>query len=148
MFYLYFCSEDPNFYFGFAIWVSCISTGPSQEIFSFSFAGSGANILDAGCKSQLLSFSDISKRFGNSDMLLFQLIQQSMLFTSHDWEQIQIIFWDWRTMTQTACLEESHMMMLPRLMCLFDTNGNIKDDDHLVSIGGSIKKPLLQSSSL
>lgn len=39
-----------------ALQVSCINTGPSQEVFSFSFGGAGGNLLAAGCKSQVLSF--------------------------------------------------------------------------------------------
>ncbi|CAA0832026.1 Transducin/WD40 repeat-like superfamily protein [Striga hermonthica] len=104
--------------------VSCINTGPSQEVFSFSFGGPGDNLLAAGCKSQVL-------------------------------------FWDWRTMKQTACLEESHTEDVTQvhfvpghsnklvsgsvdgLMCLFDTSGDINDDDHLISVynvGTSIGK--------
>ncbi|KZV32357.1 WD repeat-containing protein 89 [Dorcoceras hygrometricum] len=124
---LYSCSSDSTI----RAWdsrscqqVSCVSTGPSQEIFSFSFGGSGANLLAAGCNSQ-------------------------------------IIFWDWRTMKRTACLEESHMddvtqvhfvpsnqsklvsASVDGLMCLFDTSGNINEDEHLVSVfnvGTSIGK--------
>ncbi|KAK6120211.1 hypothetical protein DH2020_046117 [Rehmannia glutinosa] len=104
--------------------VSCINTGPSQEVFSFSFGGPDDNLLAAGCKSQIL-------------------------------------FWDWRTMKQTACLEESHTEDVTQvhfvpghpsklvsasvdgLMCLFDTSGDINDDDHLMSVfnvGSSIGK--------
>ncbi|KAL6515985.1 hypothetical protein OROGR_019290 [Orobanche gracilis] len=104
--------------------VSCINTGPSQEVFSFSFGGPGDNLLAAGCKSQ-------------------------------------IRVWDWRTMKQIACLEESHTEDVTQvhfilghpcklvsastdgLMCLFDTSGDINDDDHLVSVvnvGTSIGK--------
>ncbi|KAK6154191.1 hypothetical protein DH2020_013830 [Rehmannia glutinosa] len=100
--------------------VSCINTGPSEEVFSFSFGGSDDILLAAGCKSQIL-------------------------------------FWDWRTMKQTACLEESHTEDVTQifnrmvhfvpghpsklvsasvdgLMCLFDTSGDINDDDHLMSV--------------
>ncbi|KAL0459659.1 UNVERIFIED_CONTAM: WD repeat-containing protein GTS1 [Sesamum latifolium] len=95
--------------------VSSINAGSSQEVFSFSFGGAGDNLLAAGCTSQIL-------------------------------------FWDWRTMKQVACLEESHMEDVTQvhfvpghqgklvsasvdgLMCLFDTNGDINDDDHLVSV--------------
>ncbi|XP_011079679.1 WD repeat-containing protein 89 homolog [Sesamum indicum] len=119
---LYSCSSDCTF----RAWdsrsfqqVSCINAGSSQEVFSFSFGGAGDNLLAAGCKSQIL-------------------------------------FWDWRTMKQVACLEESHMEDVTQvhfipghqgklvsasvdgLMCLFDTNGDINDDDHLVSVSGII----------
>ncbi|KAK4482188.1 hypothetical protein RD792_009329 [Penstemon davidsonii] len=104
--------------------VSCINTGPSQEVFSFSFGGASDNLLAAGCNSQIL-------------------------------------FWDWRNMKQTACLEESHMEDVTQvhfipghqdklvsasvdgLICLFDTGGDINDDDHMASVlnvGTSIGK--------
>jgi WD40 repeat protein len=37
--------------------VSCIDSGSSQEIFSFSFGGSNDNLLAAGAKSQVLTVS-------------------------------------------------------------------------------------------
>ncbi|XP_065861321.1 WD repeat-containing protein GTS1 isoform X1 [Euphorbia lathyris] len=104
--------------------VSCIRTGSNEEIFSFSFGGSTDNLLAAGSKSQ-------------------------------------IFFWDWRNMKQVACLEESHVddvtqvhfvpghqnkllsASVDGLMCIFDTNGDINDDDHLESVmntGTSIGK--------
>uniref|UniRef100_A0A5B6Z656 Uncharacterized protein n=1 Tax=Davidia involucrata TaxID=16924 RepID=A0A5B6Z656_DAVIN len=104
--------------------VSCVSAGPSQEIFSFSFGGLGDNLLAAGIKSQ-------------------------------------VFFWDWRTKKQVACLEESHMddvtqvhfvpdhqnklvsASVDGLMCIFDTGGDINDDDHLesvINVGASIGK--------
>uniref|UniRef100_A0A5B6Z357 Uncharacterized protein n=1 Tax=Davidia involucrata TaxID=16924 RepID=A0A5B6Z357_DAVIN len=104
--------------------VSCVSAGPSQEIFSFSFGGLGDNLLAAGIKSQ-------------------------------------VFFWDWRTKKQVACLEESHMddvtqvhfipdhrnklvsASVDGLMCIFDTGGDINDDDHLdsvINVGTSIGK--------
>ncbi|XP_041991851.1 WD repeat-containing protein GTS1-like [Salvia splendens] len=124
---LYSCSSDSTI----RAWdsrsfqqVACISAGPSEELFSFSFGGSDGNLVAAGCKSQIL-------------------------------------LWDWRTMKQTACLEESHMddvtqvhfipghqnkllsASVDGLMCLFDTSGEINDDDHLLSVfnvGTSIGK--------
>ncbi|KAL5561476.1 hypothetical protein UlMin_031223 [Ulmus minor] len=95
--------------------VSSINAGPSQEIFSFSFGGSTDNLLSAGCNSQLL-------------------------------------FWDWRNKKQVACLEESHMEDITQvhfvpsqpnklvsasvdgLICIFDTEGDINDDDNLESV--------------
>lgn len=38
----------------FAMQVACISVGPSEEVFSFSFGGAGGNLVAAGCKSQVL----------------------------------------------------------------------------------------------
>ncbi|XP_052203575.1 WD repeat-containing protein GTS1 [Diospyros lotus] len=104
--------------------VSCLNAGSSEEVFCFSFGGPGDNLLAAGCKSQIL-------------------------------------FWDWRTKKQIACLEESHMEDVTQvhfvpshqnklltasvdgLMCIFDTGGNIDDDDHLesvINVGTSIGK--------
>nr|GLL42587.1 WD repeat-containing protein 89 homolog [Ipomoea trifida] len=104
--------------------VSCINAGPSQEVFSFSFGGAADNLVAAGCNSQIL-------------------------------------FWDWRTQKRVACLDESHMedvtqvQFIPGhqnkllsasvdgLICLFDTGGDINDDDHLASVlnvGTSIGK--------
>ncbi|CDP03503.1 unnamed protein product [Coffea canephora] len=104
--------------------VSFINAGPSEEVFSFSFGGPADNLLAAGCKSQ-------------------------------------VVFWDWRTMKKAACLEESHMEDVTQvhfvpghqnkllsasvdgLMCLFDTSGDINEDDHLESVlnvGTSIGK--------
>ncbi|XP_006359385.1 WD repeat-containing protein 89 homolog isoform X1 [Solanum tuberosum] len=104
--------------------VFSVNAGPSQEIFSFSFGGPNHNLLAAGCNSQIL-------------------------------------FWDCRTKCQVACLEESHtedvtqVHFIPGyddrlisasvdgLMCLFDTGGDINDDDQMVSVlnvGTSIGK--------
>ncbi|KAH8489188.1 hypothetical protein H0E87_024727 [Populus deltoides] len=104
--------------------VSCIDSGSSQEIFSFSFGGSNDNLLAAGAKSQVL-------------------------------------FWDWRNGKQVACLEESHIEDVTQvhfvpdnrnkllsasvdgLMCIFNTDGDINDDDDLesvINVGTSIGK--------
>ncbi|GMN38018.1 hypothetical protein TIFTF001_007271 [Ficus carica] len=104
--------------------VSSFSAGSSQEIFSFSFGGSTGNLLSAGCKAQIL-------------------------------------FWDWRNKKQVACLEECHVEdvtqvhFIPNhlnklasasvdgLICIFDTDGDINDDDNLdsvINVGTSIGK--------
>ncbi|KAJ4957177.1 hypothetical protein NE237_013960 [Protea cynaroides] len=104
--------------------VSLLSTASAQEVFSFSFGGSNGYLLAAGCKSQIL-------------------------------------FWDWRNVKQVACLEESHVddvtqvhfvpdqrsklisASVDGLICIFNTDGNISDDDHLESVmnvGTSIGK--------
>ncbi|GAV87174.1 WD40 domain-containing protein [Cephalotus follicularis] len=104
--------------------VSCINAGCAREIFSFSFGGAADNLLAAGCQSQIL-------------------------------------FWDWRNKKQVACLEESHMEDVTQvhfvpdhqnklisasvdgLICVFDTAGEIDDDDHLdsvINVGTSIGK--------
>ncbi|KAG6606965.1 WD repeat-containing protein 89-like protein [Cucurbita argyrosperma subsp. argyrosperma] len=104
--------------------VSSISAGPSQEIFSFAYGGSSMNLLAAGCKSQIL-------------------------------------FWDWRNRKQVACLEDSHVEDVTQvhfipghqaklasasvdgLVCIFDTNGDIDDDEHMdsvINVGTSVGK--------
>lgn len=95
--------------------VSTLRAGFSQEVFSFCFGGSSGNLLAGGSNAQIL-------------------------------------FWDWRNGKQVACLEESHMEDVTQvrfvpdqqnklisssvdgLICLFDTDGQIDDDDHLESV--------------
>ncbi|XP_020588453.1 WD repeat-containing protein 89 homolog [Phalaenopsis equestris] len=104
--------------------VSLIKANSCQEIFSFCIGGASSNLLAGG---------------GNS----------------------QILFWDWRNSKQVACLEESHMddvtqvrfapnqqnklisSSVDGLLCLFDTDGHIDDDNNLESVmnvGTSIAK--------
>lgn len=104
--------------------VSSLNTGSSQEIYSISFGGSNGNLLAAGCDAQ-------------------------------------ISFWDWRNGKQVACLEESHMEDVTQvrfapnqsnklisasvdgLLCVFDTSGQIDDEDHLdsvMNVGTSVSK--------
>ncbi|KAM5564013.1 WD repeat-containing protein GTS1 [Rosa sericea] len=104
--------------------VSSFHSGSSEEIFSFSFGGSSNNLLAAGCNSQIL-------------------------------------LWDWRNDKQVACLEDSHVEDVTQvhfipdhqskllsasvdgLLCIFDTDGEINEDDHLESVlnvGTSIGK--------
>ncbi|KAJ3695678.1 hypothetical protein LUZ60_001055 [Juncus effusus] len=95
--------------------ISLLRAGPSQEMFSFCFGGSSGNLLVAGSNSQVL-------------------------------------FWDWRNGKQVTCLEESHMddvtqvrfvpdkynklisSSIDGLICLFDTDGDISDDNSLSSV--------------
>ncbi|KAG6749878.1 hypothetical protein POTOM_046950 [Populus tomentosa] len=114
--------------------VSCIDSGSSQEIFSFSFGGSNDNLLAAGAKSQVLTVSFLN---------------------------LLVLFWDWRNGKQVACLEESHIEDVTQvhfvpdnrnkllsasvdgLMCIFNTDGDINDDDDLesvINVGTSIGK--------
>ncbi|KAL0896233.1 hypothetical protein Bca101_080194 [Brassica carinata] len=104
--------------------VACIDADNDQEVFSFSFGGSGDHLLAAGCKEQ-------------------------------------VCLWDWRNSKQVACLQESHMddvtqvhfvpnnrnklvsASVDGLICLFNTEGDINDDDHLdsvINVGTSIGK--------
>ncbi|TVU51611.1 hypothetical protein EJB05_03051 [Eragrostis curvula] len=95
--------------------ISLLRGGASQEMFSFSFGGSSGNLLAAGSNSQVL-------------------------------------LWDWRNSKQVACLEESHMddvtqvkfapnqpsklisAAVDGLVCVFDTDGDIDEDSHLLSV--------------
>lgn len=104
--------------------VSKLNGGNLQEVFSFSFGGSSGNLVAAGCKNEVL-------------------------------------IWDWRNGKQMACLEECHVddvtqvhfspdhrnklisASVDGLICKFDTEGNINDDDHLESVmnvGTSVAK--------
>uniref|UniRef100_A0A452XGB0 Uncharacterized protein n=1 Tax=Aegilops tauschii subsp. strangulata TaxID=200361 RepID=A0A452XGB0_AEGTS len=95
--------------------ISLLNAGPSHEMFSFSFGGTSGNLLAAGSSSKVL-------------------------------------LWDWRSSKQVACLEESHMddvtqvrfapnqqsklisAAIDGLICVFDTDGDINEDDHLLSV--------------
>ncbi|XP_013634044.1 PREDICTED: WD repeat-containing protein 89 homolog isoform X2 [Brassica oleracea var. oleracea] len=73
----------------------------------------------------------------------------------------QVCLWDWRNSKQVACLQESHMddvtqvhfvpnnrnklvsASVDGLICLFNTEGDINDDDHLdsvINVGTSVGK--------
>jgi WD40 repeat protein len=83
---------------------------PSQELWSFSLGGGSGNVVAAGANSQILC-------------------------------------WDWRTKQQLACLEDCHTEAVTQvafhptkkeklvsasvdgLMCIFDTKGDINDDE-------------------
>ncbi|XP_008672316.1 WD repeat-containing protein GTS1-like isoform X1 [Zea mays] len=95
--------------------ISLLRGGVSQEMFTFAFGGSNGSLLAAGSNAQVL-------------------------------------FWDWRSSRQIACLEESHMddvtqvkftpdqqsklisAAVDGLICVFDTDGDIDDDNHLLSV--------------
>ncbi|KAI4974123.1 hypothetical protein ZWY2020_047403 [Hordeum vulgare] len=95
--------------------ISLLNGGPSHEMFSFSFGGTSGNLLAAGSNSKVL-------------------------------------LWDWRSSKQVSCLEESHMddvtqvrfapnqqsklisASVDGLMCVFDTDGDINEDDHLLTV--------------
>ncbi|XP_062203683.1 WD repeat-containing protein GTS1-like [Phragmites australis] len=95
--------------------ISLLRGGASQEMFSFSFGGSSGNLIAAGSNAQVL-------------------------------------LWDWRNSKQVACLEESHMddvtqakfapnhqsklisAAVDGLVCVFDTDGDIDEDNHLLSV--------------
>ncbi|CAL4907057.1 unnamed protein product [Urochloa decumbens] len=95
--------------------ISALRGSASQEMFTFSFGGSSGNLLAAGSNAQVL-------------------------------------LWDWRNSKQVACLEESHMddvtqvkfapnqqsklisAAVDGLACVFDTDGDIDEDNHLLSV--------------
>uniref|UniRef100_A0A1J3HUC2 Putative NOT transcription complex subunit VIP2 n=1 Tax=Noccaea caerulescens TaxID=107243 RepID=A0A1J3HUC2_NOCCA len=104
--------------------ILCIDAENDQKIFSFSYGGAGDHLLAGACNEQVL-------------------------------------LWDWRNSKQVACLEESHMddvtqvhfaphnrnkllsASVDGLICLFNTEGAISDDDHLesvINVGTSIGK--------
>ncbi|XP_076888573.1 WD repeat-containing protein GTS1-like [Bidens hawaiensis] len=104
--------------------VSCLSAGPSQEVFSFSFGGSGDNLLAAGCKSQILFWDWRNKK------------QVACLEESHMDDVTQVHFVPEQ---QNKLLSAS----IDGLICTFDTSGEINDDDYLESVmnvGTSIGK--------
>ncbi|KAK3041497.1 hypothetical protein RJ639_000474 [Escallonia herrerae] len=111
--------------------VSCLSAGPSEEIFSFSFGGSGNNLLAAGCKSQVLLWDWRMKK------------QVACLEESHmdDVTQVDSAVCDVHFVPdhQNKLISAS----VDGLLCTFDTSGDINDDDNLesvINIGTSIGK--------
>ncbi|XAR61327.1 hypothetical protein NMG60_11034999 [Bertholletia excelsa] len=104
--------------------VSCVSAGPSQEIFCISFGGSDNNFLAAGSKSQIF-FWDWRTR-----------MQIACLEESHtdDVTQVHFVPYNQNKLVSTS---------VDGLMCLFDVSGSINDDDHLesvINVGTSIGK--------
>ncbi|CAI0440439.1 unnamed protein product [Linum tenue] len=95
--------------------VSCITAGPSQEVFSFSFGGSNDNLLAAGCKSQILFWDWRNKR------------QVACLEDSHVDDVTQVHFIPGR---QDKLVSAS----VDGLMCIFNTGGSINDEDELDSV--------------
>ncbi|PSS14673.1 WD repeat-containing protein [Actinidia chinensis var. chinensis] len=104
--------------------VSAVNAGPSQDIFSFSFGGSGDNLLAAGSKSQIFFWDWRTKK------------QIACLEESHMDDVTQVHFVpDHRNKLVSASVDG--------LMCMFDTRGSINDDDHLesvINVGTSIGK--------
>ncbi|PWA52650.1 transducin/WD40 repeat-like superfamily protein [Artemisia annua] len=104
--------------------VACLNAGPSQEIFSFSFGGTGDNLLAAGCKSQILFWDWRSKN------------QVACLEESHMDDVTQVRFVPGQ---QNKLVSAS----IDGLICTFDTSGEINDEDHMESVmnvGTSIGK--------
>ncbi|XP_023747899.1 WD repeat-containing protein GTS1 [Lactuca sativa] len=104
--------------------VSCLNAGPSQEIFSFSFGGSGDHLLAAGCKSQILFWDWRNKK------------QVACLEESHMDDVTQVHF---------VPNEKNKLISasIDGLICTYDTSGEINDDDHLqsvINVGTSIGK--------
>ncbi|KAK2990619.1 hypothetical protein RJ640_019899 [Escallonia rubra] len=138
--------------------VSCVSAGPSEEIFSFSFGGVSNNLLAAGCKSQVLLWDWRMKK------------QVACLEESHmdDVTQVDSAVCDLHVPNANydcnallvQCVDEmvqlrasvhfvpDHQNKLisasvDGLLCTFDTSGDINDDDNLesvINIGTSIGK--------
>ncbi|KAL8548635.1 hypothetical protein ACS0TY_007790 [Phlomoides rotata] len=124
---LYSCSSDSTL----RAWdtrsfqqVSCLNTGSSQEVFSFSFGGADGNLLAAGCNAQILLWDWRTMK------------QTACLEESHMEDVTQVHFVPGH---QSKLLSAS----VDGLMCLFDASGDINDDDHLMSVfnlGTSIGK--------
>ncbi|GAB2282023.1 Protein gts1 [Dionaea muscipula] len=103
--------------------VSSVNAGPCQEVFTFSFGGSG-DLLAGGCKSQIL-FWDWRN-----------LKQIACLEECHVDDVTQVHFIPG---AQNKLLSAS----VDGLMCIFDTARDINDDEHLESVmnvGTSIGK--------
>ncbi|KAI4365691.1 hypothetical protein MLD38_021656 [Melastoma candidum] len=104
--------------------VSRISAGPSQEVFSFSFGGSGDYLLSAGCKSQILFWDWRNKK------------QVACLEDCHGDDVTQVLF---VPQHPNKLISAS----LDGLICSFDTAGDINDDDNLdavINVGTSVGK--------
>ncbi|KAL4572114.1 hypothetical protein LXL04_018883 [Taraxacum kok-saghyz] len=95
--------------------VSCLNAGPSQEIFSFSFGGSGDNLLAAGCKSQILFWDWRNKK------------QVACLEESHLDDVTQVHF---------VPNEKNKLISasIDGLICTFDASGDINDDESMQSV--------------
>ncbi|KAF9604929.1 hypothetical protein IFM89_011296 [Coptis chinensis] len=84
--------------------VSLFNAGSMQEVFSFSFGGASDNLLAAGCKTEVACLEE-----------------------SHVDDVTQVQFCpDHRNKLFSASVDG--------LICTFDTEGNINDDDHLESV--------------
>ncbi|GMH02662.1 hypothetical protein Nepgr_004501 [Nepenthes gracilis] len=103
--------------------VSSVHAGPSQEVFSFSFCGSG-DLLAGGCKSQILLWDWRNMK------------PMACLAECHVEDVTQVHFIPG---TQKKLLSAS----VDGLICIFDATGDVNDDDHLESVmnvGTSIGK--------
>ncbi|XP_062202856.1 WD repeat-containing protein GTS1-like isoform X2 [Phragmites australis] len=79
-------------------------------------------------------------------------LEESHLQSHRFKDSIRVLLWDWRSSKQLACLEESHMddvtqvkfapnqqsklisAAVDGLVCVFDTDGDIDEDSHLLSV--------------
>ncbi|XWS46671.1 hypothetical protein CRYUN_Cryun14cG0087700 [Craigia yunnanensis] len=142
--------------------VSCITAGSSQEIFSFSFGGSDDNLLAAGCLSQAyLSFycvfyhtgvtkyfsgiggirsklhawrnsnmEDVTQCFSNKLVDIGILLVESCSLLSL---LVFILIVD-RFIFIPGYQNKLASASADGLICIFDTSGDINDDDHLKSV--------------
>ncbi|KAK4407018.1 WD repeat-containing protein GTS1 [Sesamum angolense] len=150
---LYSCSSDSTL----RAWdsrsfqqVSSINAGSSQEVFSFSFGGAGDNLLAVGCKSQILLGLEDDEAGGmlggishggchSGDPITFGFLTSNReigLFWLDKMNLAEILY---MYAFLTVHFIPGHQGKLVSasvdgLMCLFDTNGDINDDDHLVSV--------------
>ncbi|CAN0860744.1 WD repeat-containing protein GTS1 [Linum grandiflorum] len=99
--------------------VSCITAGPAQEVFSFSFGGSDDNLLAAGCKSQVLFWDWRNKR------QVACLEDSHMDDVTQYFKQVHFV-----PGHQNKLLSAS----MDGLACVFNTGGDINEDDDLDSV--------------
>uniref|UniRef100_A0A803L9W7 Uncharacterized protein n=1 Tax=Chenopodium quinoa TaxID=63459 RepID=A0A803L9W7_CHEQI len=113
------------------------------------------------CRGHTSTINEIAFADSSSPHLLLSCSSDATIRAWDTRNLQQILIWDWRNKKQVACLEESHVEDVTQvrfvpgtqnklisasvdgLMCLFDTAGDINDDDHLYSVmnvGTSIGK--------
>ncbi|KAB5569447.1 hypothetical protein DKX38_003240 [Salix brachista] len=131
--------------------VSCISAGSSQEIFSFSFGGSNDNLLAAGAKSQILFWDwrngkqvacleeshieDVTQEAAPIIVAFTQHVMHYFLLNPKVFVVVVHFVPDNRNKLLSASVDG--------LMCIFNTDGDINDDDNLesvINVGTSIGK--------
>nr|CAD1834952.1 unnamed protein product [Ananas comosus var. bracteatus] len=117
--------------------ISMLSAGSPQEIFSFSFGGSSGNLLAAGSNAQVLfwdwrnqkQLACLEESNGGCDTSIYcsELMNRKTMHVRFVPSQ------------QNKLISSS----VDGLLCLFDTDGEINDDDNLLSVmneGTSIAK--------
>ncbi|KAJ6940965.1 hypothetical protein NC651_006930 [Populus alba x Populus x berolinensis] len=126
--------------------VSCISAGSSQEIFSFSFGGSNDNLLAAGTKSQILfwDWRNGKQVAGLEESHTEDVTQEAAPILVAFTQNVMHYF---LLNPKVHFVPDNRNKLLSAsvdgLMCIFNTDGDINDDDHLesvINVGTSIGK--------